>query len=59
MNKFNQLLYVLTAANTSTSLGGRCYSEWWRWDLITLAQFQVSELSPGLFQDFMDEYIKH
>ena len=28
------------------------------WDLITLAQFQVSEMSPGLFQDFMDGYIK-
>ena len=23
------------------------------WDLRTLAQFQVSEMSPGLFQDFM------
>ena len=28
------------------------------WDLITLAQFQGSEMSPGLFQDFMDGYIK-
>ena len=26
------------------------------WDLRTLAQFQGSELSPGLFQDFMDGY---
>ena len=24
------------------------------WDLITLAQFPESEMSPGLFQDFMD-----
>ena len=28
------------------------------WDLITLAQFQGCEMSPGLFQDFMDGYIK-
>ena len=28
------------------------------WDLITLAQFQGSEMSSGLFQDFMDGYIK-
>ena len=28
------------------------------WDLITLAQFHGSEMSPGLFQDFMDGYIK-
>ena len=28
------------------------------WDLITLAYFQESEMSPGLFQDFMDGYIK-
>ena len=27
-------------------------------NLITLAQFQESEMSPGLFQDFMDGYIK-
>ena len=27
-------------------------------DLITLAQFQGSEISPGLFQDFMDGYMK-
>ena len=27
-------------------------------DLITLAQFQGSEMCPGLFQDFMDGYIK-
>ena len=24
------------------------------WDLITLAQFQRSEMAPGLFQDFTD-----
>ena len=28
------------------------------WDLITLAQFPGSEMSPELFQDFMDGYIK-
>ena len=28
------------------------------WDLITLAQFPGSEMSPGLFQDFTDGYIK-
>ena len=27
------------------------------WDLITLAQFPESEISTGLFQDFMDGYI--
>ena len=26
----------------------------WVWDLRPLAQFQGSEMSPGLFQDFMD-----
>ena len=26
--------------------------------MITLAQFQVSEMSPGLLQDFLDGYIK-
>ena len=25
-------------------------------DLITIAQFQGSEMSPGLFQDFMDGF---
>ena len=33
----------------------------WRnlvWDLRTLAQFQGSGMSPGLFQDFRDEYIR-
>ena len=38
-------------------IGGWCYSEWWVWDLITLAQFPGSEMSPGLFQDFMDVYV--
>ena len=28
------------------------------WDLIILAQFPGNEMSPGLFQDFMDEYIR-
>ena len=34
------------------------FTLWWGWNLITLAQFQESEMSPGLFQDLMDEYIK-
>ena len=37
---------------------GGWYSEWYVWGLRTLAKFQGSEMSPGLFQDFMDEYIK-
>ena len=40
------------------SIGGWCYSEWWVWGLRTLAKFQGNEMSPGLFQDFMDGYIK-
>ena len=28
------------------------------WDLITLAQFQGSEMSPGLVKDFIDGYVK-
>ena len=28
------------------------------WHLRTLAQFQGNEMSPGLFKDFMDGYIK-
>ena len=39
-------------------IGGWCYSGWWVWDLITLAQFSESDMSPGLFQDFMDVYIR-
>ena len=35
------------------SIGGRCYSGWWLWDLRALAQSQGSVMSPGLFQDFM------
>ena len=35
-----------------------CYSGWWLWDLRTLAQFQRNEITPGLFQYFMDGYIK-
>ena len=27
------------------------------WHLRTLVKFQGSEMSPGLFQDFMDGYI--
>ena len=39
------------------SIASWCYSDWWG-DLRTLAQLQGSEMSPGLFQDFMDGYIK-
>ena len=39
-------------------IGGSCYSEWWVWDLITLALFPGSDMSPGLFQDFVDVYIR-
>ena len=39
-------------------IGGWCYSEWLVWDLIALVQFSKSEMSPGLFQDFMDGYIR-
>ena len=28
------------------------------WDLITIAHFPGSEMSPELFQDFMDGYIR-
>ena len=28
------------------------------WDLITLAQSSGSEMSLGLFQDFMDVYVR-
>ena len=28
------------------------------WDFITLVQFPGSEISPGLFQDFMGGYIR-
>ena len=34
------------------------YSGWCVWDLKTLAQLQGSQMFPGLFQDFMDGYIK-
>ena len=40
------------------SIGGWYYSGWWVCDLTTLAQFQESGMSPGLFQDFTDGYIK-
>ena len=40
------------------SIGGWCYSGWWVWDLRTLVQFQGSEMSSELFQDFMDGYVK-
>ena len=34
-----------------------CYG-WWVWVLRRLAQLQGKEMFPGLFQDFMDGYIK-
>ena len=30
----------------------------WAWDVKRLVQFQASEMSPGLFQDFINGYIK-
>ena len=36
-----------------------CYSGWWVWDLRKLTQFLGSEMSPGLFENFMDERMKH
>ena len=46
---------------------GGCFLFCWRlmllwvmvWDLRTLAQFLGNEMSPGLFQDFMNGYIKY
>ena len=40
------------------SIRGYCYSKWWVWDLRTIVQFQGSEMSPGLFQDFTGKHIK-
>ena len=40
-------------------VGVWCYTRRLVWVLRALAQFKVSEGSPGLFQDFVDEYIKH
>ena len=40
------------------SVGGWCYSGWLVWNLRALAKFQGSEMYPGLFQDFMNGYIK-
>ena len=40
------------------SIGSRSYSGWCVWALETLAQLQENQILPGLFQDFMDEYIK-
>ena len=42
---------------------GSCFTgDWCYWglmmDLIKLTQFQGSDMSPGLSQDFMDGYIK-
>ena len=42
----------------SCFIWGWCYSEWWGSDLIIFAQFQGSEMSPALFEDFMDGYVK-
>ena len=39
-------------------IGGLCYSECWVWDMRILGQFQGSEMSPGLFKNFMDGCIK-
>ena len=39
-------------------IGSWCYSEWWGWNLRIFAQFQVSEIFPELFQDFIDGHVK-
>ena len=48
-------VFVDDLANCSCfySIRGRCYCGWWLWDFRTLSQFQESEISPGLFQDFI------
>ena len=40
------------------SIGGWCNSGWWVVDLRTFAEFQGSEMSPGILQDFANGYIK-
>ena len=40
------------------SIGGQCNSGRWVWDLRAIARFPGDEMSPGLFQNFMDGYIK-
>ena len=40
------------------SIGGWCYSGWLVWDFRIIAQFQGSEMFPGLFQGFIYKYIK-
>ena len=37
-----------------SSIASWCYSGWWVWDSRTLAHFQGSDMSPGLFPDLMD-----
>ena len=32
------------------SIGGWCYSEWWLWDLRTIAEFQENEMFQGYFK---------
>ena len=39
------------------SIRGWSYSGQWVWDLRTLTQFQRSEMSLGLFQDYMNSII--
>ena len=52
------LLMVKLTVVGFCSIGGWCYSGFWVWGLRTLAQFQGSEMFPGLFQDLKDWYIK-
>ena len=40
------------------SIGGWCYYGFWVWGMRTISHFQGSEMSPGLFKDFIDGYIK-
>ena len=51
-----QMIKLMVVGLCST--GRLCCSGWWVWDLRTCAQFQWNEMSPGLFQDFIDGYIK-
>ena len=51
-------MFVDDQANGGSFLFYWGLMRFWVWNLRTLAQFQESEISPGLFQDFMDGYKK-
>ena len=46
------LLVGFVLLGVDTTLGDGCEMD------VKLTQFHGSEMSPGLFQDFIDEYIK-